>query len=83
MSLDIVNNDIGSLVIDFNAVGVVIMERLEGLVDREGDIISRRMPVGIDKGADGGVGLGVEFLDLPVIQHHCTSEGRPGVEDHL
>ena len=76
----VVDHYVGGHVVDLDAVGVVVVEGLESLVDGEGDEVSGRMPVGIYQGANCRIRLGVQFLDGVSINEHGASEGRPHME---
>ena len=83
MAPHVVNHYVGSQVIDLDAVGVVVVEGLQGLVDGESNEVSGRMPVRIDQGADGGIRLGIEFLNMTLIDEHGATKGSPHMENAL
>lgn len=82
MALHVIDYHVRFGVIDLDAVLIVAEEVLVRLVDRESDMFPRRMPVGVDKGTDGGIGLGVQFLDLVIQDHRCPAELGSRMEKH-
>ena len=69
VGLGMIDQHVGSQVEDFDALVLDHMERLAGVVHRIGDVLARRMPVGIDAGRQGRVGLRVEQLTLAIVLH--------------
>ena len=81
--MNIIHDHIRGLIVHFNPVGIVAMEHLKGLVHGKGDIIPRRMPVGIDQGTEGGIGLGIQFLNGAFVHQQGAAERGTGMENHL
>ena len=69
VGLGMIDQHIGSQVEDLDAFVLDHVERLAGAVHRVGDVLARRMPVGIDAGRQGGVGLRIEQLALTILLH--------------
>ena len=80
---DVIDHDVGSHVIHFDAVVSVIVERLEGLVHGESDVVSGRMPVRVHQGAYGGIGFGVQLFDRIPVDEHRAAVGGPHMENAL
>ena len=84
VGLGMIDQHVGCQVEDFDAFVLDHVERLAGAVHRVGDVLARGMPVGIDAGRQGGVGLRVEQLALAVVLHQrgavCTAymQAQPG-----
>ena len=81
MVLHIVYYDIGGLIIYFYAVVTMIIEGLEGPVGAKCNQFSVRMPIGIDKGTDCGIGFGIQFLYVGAIYYHGATESSAGMEN--
>ena len=81
--MNIIHDHIRGLVVHFNPVGVMTMEHLKGLVHGKSDIIPRRMPVWIDQGTEGGIGLGIQFLNGAFVHQQGAAERGTGMENHL
>ena len=69
VGLGMIDQHVGSQIEDFDAFVLDHVERLAGAVHRVGDVLARRMPVGIDAGRQGGVGLRIEQLALTILLH--------------
>ena len=83
MVLDIIDKDIGGIVVDLDTLRSGSMEGLEGLVGGEGAIAATRVPIGIDHRSAEKVTLGHEHFIAAVVMNDCGTIGTTDVEDIL
>ena len=83
MFLDVVHDQVGSEIDHFNLLDVPGMECLPRLVGREGDLGQERVVRWIDTDGEDGVGLGVDFPDLTVVDEYSHSQSTADVEEHF
>ena len=83
MILDIIDKDIGRVVVDLYTFRPCSMEGLEGLVGGEGTIATTGMPIGIDHCSAEEVALSLEQLVVAVVMKDCGTMGTTDMENIL
>ena len=73
MGSRMINHYVGGQIEYLNAFIAHGVERLAGVVDRVGYVLTGRMPIGIDTSRKGGVGLGVEQFMFAVVLHQGSA----------